>query len=285
MPSVMYYIADILHNLLRVVPQIFLHTVQENCDEEQLKQVGQWCYENLSLIISDDIYLQTEKGVKKLNVSAESWPGSTCRLLLDNYDTILKIAIKDHGSGELNEDVYAEALAVWEAFFLFNDAVTRGCDDTEPVAVEAHAQELDSLGAQFMAAYLEVAADSHVTVYMHIMACHMGDLVRQWGGLMKWCSQGAEAMHQMTKFFARKRSARRGNVSKVVLTRVHMTMKMRAQPSRRQRLRHTRVHVTGTGHVSKAKREAHEQTQNKLKTKYPSHNFNESRAVKKARGE
>ena len=61
-----------------------------------------------------------------------------------------------------------------------------------------------------MAADLEVAADSHVTVYMHIMACHMGDLVRQWGGLMKWCSQGAEAMHMMTKFFARKRSARKG---------------------------------------------------------------------------
>jgi hypothetical protein len=92
-------------------------------------------------------------------------------------------------------------------------------------------------------------------------------------------------MHQMTKFFARKRSARRGNVSKVVLTRVHMTMKMRAKPSRRQRLRHTGVHVTCTGHVSKAKREAHEQTQNKFETKYPTHNLNESRAVKKARGE
>jgi hypothetical protein len=86
------------------------------------------------MIISDDIYLRTEKGVKKLDVSAERWPGSTCRLLLDNIDTILKIAIKDHGSGEMNEDVYAEALAVWEALFLFNDAVTRGCDDTEPVA-------------------------------------------------------------------------------------------------------------------------------------------------------
>jgi UDP-N-acetyl-D-mannosaminuronic acid transferase (WecB/TagA/CpsF family) len=92
-------------------------------------------------------------------------------------------------------------------------------------------------------------------------------------------------MHQMTKLFARKRSACRGNVSTVVLTRVHMTMRIRAQPSRRQRLRHTRVHVVGIGHVSKAKREALEQTQNKLKTKYTTHNFNESRAVKKARGE
>jgi hypothetical protein len=139
----------------------------------------------------------------------------------------MEIAIKDHGNGEINEGVYAEALAVWEAFFLFNDVVTRGCDDNDPVPVEAHAQELDNPGALFMAAYLEVATDTHVIVYMHIMACHMGDLVREWGGLMKWCNQGAEAMHEMTNFFARKRSARRGNVSQIVLTRVHMLMRTR----------------------------------------------------------
>jgi hypothetical protein len=205
MPGVMYYIADIMHNLMKVVPPIFLHTIKVNCDEEQLYQVGQWCYEKLSLIISDVIYFHTEKCVKKLNVTAEGLPGSTCRLLLDNYDTILKIAIKDHGNGEMNEDVYTEALAVWEAISLFNDDVTRGCDDIKPVAVEAHAQELDNPGAYSMAAYLKVAADSHVTAYMHIMACHIGNLVRQWGGLMKWCGQEAEAMHKGTKFFAQKR--------------------------------------------------------------------------------
>jgi hypothetical protein len=59
MPSVLFYITNNMHTLLRVVPQFFLHTVQENCDEEQLKKVGQWCYENLSLIIGDDIYLHT----------------------------------------------------------------------------------------------------------------------------------------------------------------------------------------------------------------------------------
>jgi hypothetical protein len=140
------------------------------------------------VIISDDIYLQTEKGDKKLNVSPESLPGSTCRLPLDNFETIMEIATKDHGNGEINEGVYAEALAVWEAIFLFNDAFTRGCDDKDPVAMEEHAQELGNLGVVFMAAYLEVATDTHVTVYMHIMACHMGDFVREWGGLMKWCS-------------------------------------------------------------------------------------------------
>jgi hypothetical protein len=63
MLNVMYYIADIVHNLLRVVPPIFLHTVQANYDEEQLKEVGQRCYANLSQIRSDDIHLRTEKGV------------------------------------------------------------------------------------------------------------------------------------------------------------------------------------------------------------------------------
>jgi hypothetical protein len=77
MPNILFCIVDILHNLLRVVPEIFLHTVQENYNEEHLKEVGQWCYKNLSPFISDDIYLQTEKGVTKLNGSAESWPGST----------------------------------------------------------------------------------------------------------------------------------------------------------------------------------------------------------------
>jgi hypothetical protein len=123
----------------------------------------------LSPIISDDVYLQTKKGVKKLKVFTESWPGSICGLLLDNFQTIIEIVIKGHGNGEINEGVYAEALAVWEAFFLFNDDVTRGCDVNDPVAVKAHAQELDNLGAVLMAAYLEVATDTHETVYMPIL--------------------------------------------------------------------------------------------------------------------
>jgi hypothetical protein len=65
MLSVPFHIAYILHNLLGVVPQIFLHTVQENCDEEQLKEVGQWCYEKLPQIMSDNIYLQNREGYQE----------------------------------------------------------------------------------------------------------------------------------------------------------------------------------------------------------------------------
>eukprot|EP00873_Tetraselmis_striata_P009492 jgi/Tetstr1/429756/TSEL_001932.t1 len=111
LPTVMYYIADILHNMLRVVPQIFLHTIQEHCTAEKLQEVGQWCYDNLKLVISEDIYLQTEKGVKKLNVSAESWPGATCRLLLDNFKNILEIAIDKHEEGEAKREGHVQAQA------------------------------------------------------------------------------------------------------------------------------------------------------------------------------
>jgi hypothetical protein len=77
-----------------------------------LKEVGQWCYENLSLIKSDDIYLHTKKGVKKLDVSAESLPKSTCRLLWGNFETIFSTVIKDHDAVEVNEADYTEALEV-----------------------------------------------------------------------------------------------------------------------------------------------------------------------------
>jgi hypothetical protein len=111
----------------------------------------------------------------------------------------------------MSENIHTEALSVWEAFVLFNDAIMRGGDDTDHVAMEAHTQESDNIGAHFMTAYLEVGADSHVIVYMHTMPCHMGDLVRECGGFIKLCSQEAEVMHHMTKFFARKRSTRRGD--------------------------------------------------------------------------
>jgi hypothetical protein len=113
----------------------------------------------------------------------------------------MEIAIKDHDNGKNNYGVYAQTHAVEGGGFFFKDVVTRGRDDNDPTDVEAHAQKLHNLGAVFMAAYSEVATDTHVIVYMHIMACHIGYLVREWGGLMKWCSEGAEAMHQMTIFW------------------------------------------------------------------------------------
>jgi hypothetical protein len=52
-------------------------------------------------------------------------------------ETILRKDISYHGQGgEVNEDVFLDAMVVWESFFLFNDAVTRGCDDENSWGVE-----------------------------------------------------------------------------------------------------------------------------------------------------
>eukprot|EP00873_Tetraselmis_striata_P037488 jgi/Tetstr1/457752/TSEL_044297.t1 len=88
-----------LPTLPQQIDTLLAEGLMEHCTAEKLQEVGQWCYDNLKLVISEDIYLQTEKGVKKLNVSAESWPGATCRLLLDNFKNILEIAIDKHEEG------------------------------------------------------------------------------------------------------------------------------------------------------------------------------------------
>ena len=80
--DVLHYIIDVLHLILRTVPQIFRQTVQANCDPGALGDVAQWCFDVLDIVISDSVALQTKTGEKKLSVSAESWPGETCRKLL-----------------------------------------------------------------------------------------------------------------------------------------------------------------------------------------------------------
>lgn len=47
-----------------------------------------------------------------------------------------------------------------------------------------------------------------ISIYIHIMCCHVEDLVLRHGSLMKYCSQGAEAIHQRTKFAGLKRCRR-----------------------------------------------------------------------------
>jgi hypothetical protein len=44
----------------------------------------------------------------------------------------------------------------------------------------------------------------------------MGDLVLKCGNLLQWCSQGAEAMHYLTRFFAESRTNRRTTANNYV---------------------------------------------------------------------
>eukprot|EP00873_Tetraselmis_striata_P044689 jgi/Tetstr1/464953/TSEL_009687.t1 len=100
---------------------------------------------------------------------------------------------------------YGNAIKVWELLFKLYHKITHGCEDSNPAAVEAHAAEAEQLGSELLSAYLQVANKKDVTVYIHVSAVHLGQMIRRHGSMGNWCSQGLEALHQWVHFFGRHR--------------------------------------------------------------------------------
>ena len=131
-----------------------------------------------------------------------------------------------------------------------------------------HGAEPDSTGKDVMTSNIAVnTREACRSPYLHGLACHLGDMVRQWGSLNQFSSQACESLHQWIKTFATKFSnkkewVRTTCVSVVVRQRVEQT----EGPSRRSegggRKRAT------TGHMGKTKLEKHTASKgvaNKLK--------------------
>ena len=75
------YIIDAHHLILRVVPLLFRQTIQANINKATIEKVAQWIYDKCDVILSDQVALQTDTGLKKLSMSAESWLDNICREL------------------------------------------------------------------------------------------------------------------------------------------------------------------------------------------------------------
>ena len=249
-----FYILDVLHLILRMVPQLFRQTVQANCDPGALSVVAQWCSDDLDIIISDTVALQTSTGEKKLSVSAETWPGETCRKLLDNYETVLKLAIPTWETTHALE--YGKCYTTWSCFFYVVTLIGEGCAQ-DAAARAQHGTDLDAAGAQFLSSYIDVASvEALKSPYLHLAACHLGDLARQWGSLSRWSSQPAEAIHQWVKFNAKHRSNRKGWV-KTTAVSVAVKHKFANEPARRT----VKAKQTSKfGHKTKAAIAAREET-------------------------
>ncbi len=74
--------------------------------------------------------------------------------------------------------------------------LTNGCEPNE-AAWELHPAELD---AAFIAVSTNVVVCSP---YLHVLAYHLGDMVRRWGPLTQFSSQACESFHQWIKTFAK----------------------------------------------------------------------------------
>eukprot|EP00873_Tetraselmis_striata_P002105 jgi/Tetstr1/422369/TSEL_013209.t1 len=117
--------------------------------------------------------------------------------------------------GERSEEAASTAAALGHTFkFMVSkhcDAVLwiEKCDDKDPAAVLAHVAKVEALGYEFLTAFLQVASQKDVTVYIHMSAVHLGQMIRRHGSPEKWCRM-LEALHKWVHFFGRHRSNKRG---------------------------------------------------------------------------
>eukprot|EP00873_Tetraselmis_striata_P042667 jgi/Tetstr1/462931/TSEL_007879.t1 len=215
------YIVDILHLMLRVVPQIFKFTVSKYCDAAKQLELVKWVEEHLKVKLSSSKAGQSATSKAKIDLSAESWPGETCQVLMDNYVAILQKAIPLWRSR--HKQLYINAKKVWDLFFELYYLVTHGCDDKDEAAVQQHATEVEEVGNKMLTAFLQVANQQDVTVYIHVSAVHLGQMIRRHGSLGKWCSQGLEALHQWVHFFGRHRcNKQKEHAAKTITQAIHM---------------------------------------------------------------
>eukprot|EP00873_Tetraselmis_striata_P024097 jgi/Tetstr1/444361/TSEL_032252.t1 len=74
-----------------------------------------------------------------------------------------------------------------------------------------------------LTAFLQVANQQDVTVYIHVSAVHLGQMIRRHGSMGKWCSQGLEALHQWVHFFGRHRcNKQKEHAAKTITQAIHM---------------------------------------------------------------
>ena len=67
---------------------------------------------------------------------------------------------------------------------------------------EAWAVEIENAGAEFITAWVAAVGGATKGVYLHMLQAHIPDLVRRFGNLSKYSSQGLEHTHKMQKRFA-----------------------------------------------------------------------------------
>jgi hypothetical protein len=266
-----HYVFDILHCRLRIVPQIFKWTVCQNIDAEQLEEVRhdmslagyisvmflyRYIYDYLIklIILTCFVFVQilvwaqevmkvklnagTQPGQRRAgskggsSLSAESWPGEICSTLMDFHEELMNQVFEDQGSA-----VCQWSKHLWRTFSYWNHLIGRGCEDDQP-SRDAHAAEVKKYAEMFMSAFLMRCGPEHVTVYMHIMQCHCHELIQLHGSLDKFCSQGAEAIHQKTRHVALKRSDRHvEHLAEQVLVKVRTYQDLVAEKGQPQNYR------------------------------------------------
>lgn len=122
------------------------------------------------------------------------------------------------------------------------------------------AKQLRELAEDFIEAF-RVFAGPKGTVYMHWMLCHVEEVVREYGSLLKFSCQGMEAMHGLLKYvthFHTSRSAKHTCGTAMVRINCMLTNTTKVRNSRglvHGAVSRSEAVVVNPGHLSKAQLE------------------------------
>jgi len=84
----------------------------------------------------------------------------------------------------------------WTNFFYLEALMSNGCEPNE-ATWELHTAELDAAGANALTAFIAAIANVGVrSPYLHVYACHLGEMVRWWGPLTQFSFQGCKSLPQ-----------------------------------------------------------------------------------------
>eukprot|EP00873_Tetraselmis_striata_P013803 jgi/Tetstr1/434067/TSEL_023211.t1 len=84
---------------------------------------------------------------------------------------------------------YKYALRLWGGFIFWCGLVAEARDDMSLESRTEHGRQLRVAAERFLATVLEQQHPKDVTVYMHIMACHVEDMAIRLGCLMRLCTR------------------------------------------------------------------------------------------------
>jgi hypothetical protein len=240
---------------------VYTFTVAKHMKPAGMKAAQEWILSKCDKVIGKDTAIQSATG-KKASISNESWPGATCKAILQEHDGLLNAAW-----GTLNRigcEDHIAGLAAWRAFVKWNTEVGAGCDD-EQSSRDSHGDRLEKLAEEFRVVALDLVIPAErFTYYLHSMNCHMGDLARRHGSLVRLSSQGLEAMHQSVKFTANSRCNRQpGKMASTMIIRLSLKAAACGNPALRHHNEGGRLKRPG-GHVSKAVKERRQDARSRL---------------------
>jgi hypothetical protein len=185
-------VIDTLHIELRIIPLLWKVNVSSRCrDATHLANICQWVFGTQRILISKNTTVQNSRGVVN-TIGTESWQDRTCRRNLIIHEDVLREVSNWGAHDDSSQDIHIQ---IWEQCVNWLAELKYGLPIDTPNHWDGHADRLKVKAESFLAKFQRVAGASGFTPYMHCLIAHVPNIVRRFGGMVKGCSKGVDALN------------------------------------------------------------------------------------------